>query len=146
MKLSERLDEHPVIEYYDINGHGLGKPYRHALSNDQMLQCCVQTIHSQQSTKEGKDLKMLVVGTHRDLESTCSESRKDKNRKLIDMLTPLLQDQIVHYRLGSEVIFPINTKNPTEQDHKVCTLIRKHVEDKKCAPPSLQDSHWMVPP
>ena len=135
MKLSERLDEHPLIEYYDINGQVLGKPYRHALSNDQMLRCCVQTIHSQQSMKEGKHLKTLVVGTHRDLESTCSESRKDKNRKLIDMLTPLLHDQIVHYRLGSEVIFPINTKNPTERDHKVCTLIRKHVEDKKCAPP-----------
>ena len=135
MKLSERLDEHPMIEYYDVNGHGLGKPYRHALSNDQMLRCCVQTIHSQQSTKEGKHLKTLVVGTHRDLESTCSESRKDKNRKLIDMLTPLLQDQIVHYQLGSEVIFPINTKNPTEQDYQVCALIRKQVQDKKCAPP-----------
>ena len=135
MKLSERLDEHPMIEYYDVNGQGLGKPYRHALSNDQMLRCCVQTIHSQQSTKEGKHLKTLVVGTHRDLESTCSESRKDKNRKLIDMLTPLLQDQIVHYQLGSEVIFPINTKNPMEQDYQVCALIRKQVQDKKCAPP-----------
>ena len=135
MKLSERLDEHPMIEYYDVNGQGLGKPYRHALSNDQMLRCCVQTIHSQQSTKEGKHLKTLVVGTHRDLESTCSESRKDKNRKLIDMLTPLLPDQIVHYLLGSEVIFPINTKDPTEQDHQVCALIRKQVQDKKCAPP-----------
>ena len=36
MKLSERLDEHPPC----------GKSYSHALSNDQMLQCCVRTIHS----------------------------------------------------------------------------------------------------
>ena len=41
MKLSERLDEHPLIEYYDRNGELCGKSYSHALSNDQMLQCCV---------------------------------------------------------------------------------------------------------
>ena len=35
MKLSERLDEHPMIEYYDLNGELCGKPYRHALSNEQ---------------------------------------------------------------------------------------------------------------
>ena len=82
MKLSERLDEHPMIEYYDINGQICGKSYRHALTNHQMLQCCVRTIHSQQSTKEGKQHKTLVVGTHRDLESLCSESQAEKNRKL----------------------------------------------------------------
>ena len=46
MKLSERLDEHPKIKYYDKNEQVCGKPFRHALSNDQMLQCCVWTIHS----------------------------------------------------------------------------------------------------
>ena len=98
MKLSERLDEHPVIEYYDGRGHLCGKPHRHALSNDQMLRCCVRTIHSQPSTGEGKHSKTLVVGTHRDLESACSETRVEKNRKLVDMLTPSLQDQVVFYR------------------------------------------------
>ena len=37
MKLSERLDEHPKIKYFDKNGQLCGKPFRHALSNDQML-------------------------------------------------------------------------------------------------------------
>ena len=46
MKLSERLDEHPLIECYDRNGELCGKSYSNALSNDQMLQCCVRTIHS----------------------------------------------------------------------------------------------------
>ena len=41
LKLSERLDEHPVIKYYDENGQVCGKPFRHALTNEQMLQCCV---------------------------------------------------------------------------------------------------------
>ena len=95
MKLSERLDEHPVIEYYDRRVDLCGKPYSYALTNDQMLQCCIRTIHSQPSTTEGKHSKTLVVGTHRDLENSCSESRTEKNRKLIDMLTLSFQDQLV---------------------------------------------------
>ena len=134
MKLSERLDEHPKIKYYDKNGRLCGKPFRHALSNDQMLQCCVRTIHSRPS-REGKHSKTLIVGTHRDREYSCSESRTKKNRKLINMLAPSLQEQLVYYRLGSEVIFPINAKKPKEQDHQVCVEIRKQIEDKKCAPP-----------
>ena len=137
MKLSERLDEHPMIEYYDRNGELCGKSYPHVLSNDKMLQCCVRTIHSQPSTGGGKHSKTLVVGTHRDLESTCSESRVEKNRKLVDMLMPILQDELVLYSphlKDPEVIFPINTKTPFEQDHQVCALIRKQVQDKKYAP------------
>ena len=134
MKLSERLDEHPMIEYYDVNGEICGKPYRHALSNDQMLQCCIRTIHSRPS-REGKHSKTLVVGTHRDIENSCSELRAEKNRKLIGMLTPSLQDHLVFYHPFSEVIFPINAKTPIKQDHQVCAMIRKQIEDKKNAPP-----------
>ena len=137
MKLSESLDEHPMIEYYDRNGELCGKSYPHALSNYQMLQCCIRTIHSQPSTGEGKHSKTVIVGTHRDLEPCSSESRAEKNRKLVDMLMPILQDELVLYspRLKDpEVIFPMNAKSPTEQDHQVCALIRKQVEDKKYAP------------
>ena len=135
MKLSERLDEHPTIEYYDDNGELCGKPYRYALRNDQMLQHCIRTVRSQPSTREGKCSKVVLVGTHRDLECLCSESRAKKNHKLIHMLKPVLQDQLVYYRPFSEVIFPVNAKKADKQDHEVCALIRKQVEDKKCAPP-----------
>ena len=134
MKLSERLDEHPVIKYYDKNGQVCGKPFCHALTNEQMLQCSIRTILSRPS-REGNYSKTLIVGTHRDKESSCSESRIEKNRKLIDMLVPSLKDQLVHYRLGTEVIFPINAKKPKKQDHQVCAEIRKQIEDKKNAPP-----------
>ena len=134
LKLSERLDEHPVIKYYDENGQLCGKPFRHALTNEQMLQCCVRTILSQ-PTREGKYSKTLVVGTHRDKESFFSETRTAKNRKLLKMLVPSLKDQLVHYHLGTEVIFPINTKKPKKQDHQVCAEIRKQIEGKKSAPP-----------
>jgi len=141
MKLSERLDEHPTIEYYDGNGQLCGKPYRYALCNDQMLQHCIRTVLSRQLTREGEHSKVLLVGTHRDLECSNSkvnvkpETRAEKNSKLIDLLKPAIQNQLVYYRPFSEVIFPVNTKNPVEQDHEVFAMIRKQVEDKKSAPP-----------
>ena len=128
MKLSERLDEYPVIKYYDRRGKLCGKSYSYALTNDQMLQCCIRTIHSHPSTREGKHSKTLVVGIHRDLENSCSKSQTEKNRKLIDMLTSLFQDQLVYYCLRSEVIFPINAKN--KLDDQVCAMIRKQVDDE----------------
>ena len=137
MKLSESLDEHPVVEYFDGSGELCGKPYRHALSNHQMFQCCIRTIMSRPSTREGKHSRLFVVGTHRDLESFHSESRMQKNKMLLNMVKPL-KDRLVYYRLGSEVIFPINAKTPTEQDHQVCAKIRKVVENKKSAPPAYK--------
>ena len=134
MKLSESLDEHPVVEYFDGSGERCGKAYRHALSNHQMLQCCVRTILSRPSTKEGKHSRLFVVGTHRDQESG---SRIQKNKMLLKMVKPL-KDRLVYYRLGSEVIFPMNAKSPTEEDHQVCAMIRKVVEDKKSAPPTYK--------
>ena len=135
MKLSERLDEHPTIEYYDDNGNLRGKPYRYALRNDQMLQHCIRTVRSRPSTREGKCSKVVLVGTHRDLEGSSSESRAQKNSKFIDMLATSFQQQLVYYRPFSEVIFPVNAKNPAELDHKVFAMIREQVEDKMCAPP-----------
>ena len=99
-----------------------------------MLLCCAQTIHSQLSTREGKHSRLFVIGTHRHHES---ESRVQKNKILVSMLKPL-QDQLVHYHLGAEVIFPINAKSPTEQDQQVCAMIRQVVEDRKSAPPTYK--------
>ena len=143
MKLSERLDEHPVIKYYDKNGQVCGKPFCHALTNEQMLQCSIRTILSRPS-REGKYSKTLIVGTHRDKESSCSESQIEKNRKLTDMLVPSLKDQLVYYRLGTEVIFPINAKKSKKQDHQVCAEIRKQIEDKKNAPPYKIPIGWFL--
>ena len=50
----------------------------------------------------------------------------------------------MHYRLESEVIFPINSKLPDEQDHQVCPMIRKQIEDKKCAPPPYKIGWFLL--
>ena len=59
----------------------------------------------------------------------------NKNKELVDVLTPSLQAQLVYRRLESEAIFLMNSKTPDEQDHQVCAMICKQIEDKKYAPP-----------
>ena len=60
------------------------------------------------------------------------------------MLTQSLQDQLIFYRPFTDVIFPINAKSPDEQDHQVCDMIRKQIENKKCAPPHKIPIGWFL--
>ena len=125
LKLSERLDQQPMIEYYE-KGKRCGDALPCRLRNDQILQRCIQMIHSHPSS-EGYLSQMLFVATHRDLESECSESRADKNRKLLEMFTPHFRDQLVYYHPFDELIFPINAKAPTEEDRKVASMICEQI-------------------
>ena len=125
LKLSERLDQQPMIEYYE-EGKRCGNALPCRLRNDQILQRCIQMIHSQPSS-EGYLSQMLFVATHRDLEAECSESRADKNRKLLEMFRPHFHDQLVYYHPFDELIFPINAKAPTEEDRKVASMICEQI-------------------
>ena len=125
LKLSERLDQQPMIEYYE-EGKRCGDALPCRLRNDQILQRCIQMIHSHPSS-EGYLSQMLFVATHRDLEAECTETQADKNRKLLEMFRPHFHDQLVYYHPFDELIFPINAKNPTEEDHKVASMICEQI-------------------
>ena len=125
LKLSERLDQQPMIEYYK-EGKRCGDPQLCRLRNDQILQRCIQMIHSHPSS-EGNLSHMMFVATHRDLEAECSETRADKNKRLLEMFTPHFLDQLIYYRPFNEVIFPINAKNPTEEDLEVASKICEQI-------------------
>ena len=121
LKLSERLDQQPIIEYYE-EGKRCGNALPCYLRNDQILQRCIQMIHSHPSS-EGNLSHMMFVATHRDLEAECTETRADKNRKLLEMFKPHFRDQLVYFHPFDELIFPINAKVPTEEDRKVAAMI-----------------------
>ena len=125
LKLSERLDQQPMIEYYE-EGKRCGDALPCHLRNDQILQRCIQMIHSHPSS-EGYLSQMLFVATHRDLEAECTETQADKNRKLLEMFRPHFHDQLVYYHPFDELIFPINAKNPTEEDRKVASMICEQI-------------------
>jgi len=116
-KLSEMLSDRPTIEYYE-DGMRVGKPIQCPFTNEQMLMRCVQTINDSQSSK------LVMVGTHRDDAHKCSlESIEEKNQRLQSKLCPEFDQSLVFH--GQEIIFPVNARKPSRQDHEVTSEITK---------------------
>ena len=130
-KLNERLDHHPMIEYYSKEGKPLSQPHPSPLTHENILKHSFRAVQSQAYTKgESHETspKLLVVGTHRDKEWRCSESRKEKNEKLVALLAPAFQRMLLYYgEEMKELIFPVNAKNPSRQDQDIARELRKAI-------------------
>ena len=134
-KLSDKLDGKPAVEYYDASGKPLGKPYESAHTNQQLLQHCLRTLHTHRSSSKGKSCRIMIVGTHRDMEDECTtEKRKEKERKLLNLLLPTFKKEVVYCKSCSKkFIFPLNAKNPESQDHALVEKIQDLVTTE-CSP------------
>lgn len=129
--LSQRLDEHPINYYYDNEGKSVGEGVRSSLSNEQVLRLCLRMVASQ--SRGEKPVRFVFVGTHRDLEHQCSETRQEKNRKLMEMVRSLDLEANVIYRSKDEVIFALNAKEPGEEDYKTAGLLGELMMDESTA-------------
>ena len=138
-KLSEKFSSRPKIEYY-VNGNAVGTPYESHLTVEQLIKHGLQSIHSHRSSKdtglESEAPKIVMIGTHKDEldeEDKCSESIETKNQKLITMLLPTFEKQIVYYKPGTdEVLFPMNAKCPgkAEEDMAQCITSKLSTENR----------------
>ena len=128
-KLSEEFATKPTVEFYDNSGHPVGTPFQSSHTNEQLLKHCLRTLHTHRasSKSEGKASRVMVVGTHRDKEVECTtESREEKNRKLAEILLPPFKDEVLFFNAYSdELIFPVNTKDPQEDDVATVQKIRQ---------------------
>ena len=143
-KLSERLDEYPLVEYYDENSILVGKPYHAAVTHQQILNHCVRTMLSHNS-REGKASvpRILVLGTHVDKEDQCSETREAKNQKLVELLVPTFPEQVVYYGQDrKQVIFPLNARCPGEAEKKVAKEIREVILKQCIREPDKVPLRW----
>ena len=128
-ELSEMLSERPKIEYFE-DGKPVGEPTLCPFTNEQMLMRCVQTVQTQCVDLVGntnKGSKLVMVGTHQDLQGQCSESTEEKNHLLQSKLCPEFDNSLVFH--GQGIIFPINAKNPGPRDHEVASEITKVIFD-----------------
>ena len=127
-KLSESFSNRPMIEYYE-DGKALGTPYESHHTTEQLIKEGLQSLHTHRSSKDrGKDdgeaPQIVMVGTHKDEESKCDESRETKNQKLTEMLLPTFEKEIVYYRPGKdEVLFPMNAKCPGVEEEDMAQAI-----------------------
>ena len=138
-KLSEKLSEHPKLEYFE-EGKSVGEPTTCAFTNELMLMRCVQTIQSQCALQDSdanqehntsdRSSKVVVVGTHKDLEHECPENRDEKNKKLQSILCPAFERSLVFKgEQTKELIFPLNAKNPGPQDHALAGELTNVIAD-----------------
>ena len=122
LKLSEELSHHPTIEYYGADGKPVSKPYRSSLSHKQILQHCLGAIHSQDAHPQ-----IITVGTHRDTESKCSESRQEKNQQLQALLDPNHFRVLYNGQGMDELIFAVNSLSPEDVDRHVAQVLRNEI-------------------
>ena len=93
LRLCDKLSDHPTVEYYDERGTCLSST-RSSLTNMEILQQCAQAT---QTVDQDGDSKLLIVGTHRDVEDQCDgETRDDKNEKLLELLIPSMISSLVN--------------------------------------------------
>ena len=143
-KLSEKLSERTVVEYWDPNGgHYLGQfsiSTEKLLAYTAQLSCYHQPKINLPHVQNPSDprLKMVVVGTFKDQEDQCEESRQEKNERLEQTLA-LFQDQLIRPGPGSScaggVIFALNASlagKGDQEEEKVGNELRTII---KCVAP-----------
>ena len=127
-RLSDRLDDCPPDEYYQ-QGELVGKKSATHLTTAEQVKCLTCSLMSR--TTEGSCPDIIMVGTHRDKASECSESIEQKNEKLLEMFGSELKDHLIFYEGVKGLLFPLNTLCPEEQDKAVARLIQVGVETSK---------------
>ena len=145
MRLCDALDLLPTVGYYK-NGCPVGKTHPSARTNEEIFQQVIRTFHSFRSMKStNKPPKIVVVGTHKDLEHECPQSREEKNKKLNSMLSPDLQEHVIYSKRSlKELIFAMNAKKPEEEDKKVAEEIRRVIMEECAGEPHPIPLRWYL--
>ena len=144
IKLSERLSDHPLIEYYNDNGNLVGTPYHSAYTNQQILSHCMRVIQAQSSqSEEGLCPNTIFIGTHKDLENQSPESREEKNLKICEILLPAIrEDAIFCSEEFKELIFPLNVKIPGPQEKEFAAKLRRLIVERSHVKPKQIPLRW----
>ncbi len=126
LKLSEQLDSHSIVEYYE-NGKLISTPYRSPLTTIDTLKCLVRSMQSH--TTDGEKPTLVIVGTFLDEKNKSSETVQEKNERLLKILSPEFTDQLVFCNeTDKELIFALNGKDPGAHEQEMAEMIRSFVE------------------
>ena len=121
-RLCEKLDEYPLNDLYQ-RGNRVGPSQRAIVTTAQAFKTTLQGLHERG--------KLIVVGTHRDLINECEETLTDKNEKFAAIASPHFNHHMVYHNVRmNEVVFPVNTLAPDEDDKKEASKIRACIEQE----------------
>ena len=90
----------------------------------------LQSLHQEEEAQqEGGQSKIITIGTHRDLAGACTETLEEKNKKFAAIVSDHFQSHVVYRNEGlKDIVFPLNTKAPEEEDKKEAHKIRASIE------------------
>ena len=129
LKLSEKLSHNPEVEFYEKGK--LVCSYQSPHSHEQILKRCIRALQPENKSIESSSSSspcIAIVGTHRDLELSCEgETREKKNQILLDLLQPTFDDNLIFFDNLKRLIFPVNAKEPNEEDRAVASVLRKGI-------------------
>jgi GTPase SAR1 family protein len=125
VKLNERLDSYPMVDYYS-NGKPVGEPFLSPYTHLQTFRHCMRVLQSTCSLDTCP--KLVFIGTHKDCEQEClDESREEKNQKLRDIIPPDLKQSVLcnYEHSDEELLFGVNVKTPENEDRKMIGHVRQ---------------------
>ena len=104
------------------------------------------------SPKDGTTTcRIAVIGTHKDLEHECMETRLQKNRKVREMLNDLSvqDDHMVAYHGRHELIFPLNAKHLGSEDLQTVsklkhTVLTENIQALQTLQGSVTDTTYLL--
>ena len=131
--LSQDLTDYPIIYFYGEDGKPVGEGVSSNLTNEQLFRLFLQMIVSQSSGN--KDVKVIIVGTHRDVEYKSNESRETKEGKLQGIIASFQLEKNIIYtdETHNNVIFAVNAKTPEDEDRGVSRNIMDVIMDEEHA-------------
>jgi len=129
LKLSEKLSHNPEAKFYEKGN--LVCSYPSPYSHEQILKRCIRALQPEKQSIENRSSSspyIAMVGTHRDLELSCErETREEKNQILLDLLQPTFENNLIFYENVKKLIFPVNAKEPSQEDRAVASDLREQI-------------------
>ena len=145
-RLCDELSSRPVVEFY-VDGKQVGTPFTSAQTTEQLLQHCARSMHSHRcsSGNVSECPRIMILGTHLDEEEKSMETREEKNKKILRLLLPTIQKQIIYHNVfTSEVIFPLNAVNPGRQEQDIIERICEVLLEESSIPTADIPLRWFA--
>ena len=114
-KLTEGLDEKPMVEYYDKDGKRIGDPNKSYLTHREILEHCLKVFHAQGETCQ----TIMLIGTHKDC-----PNQKLKTDDLQECLKPF-KNKVVFF--NNQPIALLNCLSKTIEDMNIVQQIREQL-------------------
>ena len=129
LSLAQPLDAHPRIVFHE-DDRPFGHPTQSLLTTRQMIQQCVCTLQAKRCIQgAGQRSKIIVIGTHRDCLSDQSSTIAALNAEVRNMFLPAFSNELIVYRSIDEILFPVNSLTPNEEDEEMFEQIRNSISD-----------------